>query len=213
MIKGRINISDEIIKRRLSAIIRTQNEEIASKAMDAAVEGGFTTIEFTLTTPGALNLISSFSAKYKDVLIGAGTVMSEKSATEAVKAGARFLVSPIFNQDVIDRAKILDVVSIPGTYTAAEMESAYRKGADFVKLFPAPVNLAQYIEFLLGPLPYLKIIPTSGVNYENMLDVLKAGAACIGFTNSLFHAQDLTNRNFKSIKLRALKINRRLKEV
>jgi len=210
MFQGRKNISAELIKRRISAIIRTNDQDLAAKAIDSVIEAGFKTVEFTLTTPGSLNLISSFSAKYKDVLIGAGTVMSVKSAQDAVKAGARFLVSPTFNKDVVSTANKLDVVSIAGTYTANEMESAHNAGSDFVKLFPAPGNLSEYISFLLGPLPHLKIIPTAGVNYENMLPILRAGAAGMGFTNSLFHAQDMKNHNFLSIKNRAGKIVQRL---
>ena len=87
---------------------------------------------------------------------------------------------------------------------------AARAGADFVKLFPAPANVAEYIRFILAPLPYLKIFPTSGVNLDNMLDVLQAGAAGIGFVRPLFDPEMIRNKNYGGIRQRAEAIVERL---
>ena len=135
--KNREHIKSELLERKISAIIRTDNQKVAEQAMQAAVDGGFRVVEFTLTTPGSLNLITQFREN-DDLIVGAGTVMSPIIVQEAVEAGAQFLVSPVCNVDVIKEAEKLDVVSIPGTFTATEMETAHRAGADFVKLFPAP---------------------------------------------------------------------------
>jgi len=206
---GREYIKSEILERKISAIIRTDNQKVAEQAMRAAVAGGFTVVEFTLTTPGALNLITQFREN-DDLIVGAGTVMSPTIVQEAVEAGAQFLVSPVCNVDVIQEAEKLDVVSIPGTFTATEMETAHRAGADFVKLFPAPENVAEYIRFILAPLPYLKIFPTSGVNLDNMLDVLQAGAAGTGFVGPLFDPEMIRNKNYDGIRQRAEAIVERL---
>ena len=206
---GREHIKSELLERKISAIIRTDNQKVAEQAMQAAVAGGFRVVEFTLTTPGALNLITQFREN-DDLIVGAGTVMSPTIAHEAVEAGAQFLVSPVCNVDVIQEAEKLDVVSIPGTFTATEMETAHRAGADFVKLFPAPENVAEYIRFILAPLPYLKIFPTSGVNLDNMLDVLQAGAAGIGFVRPLFDPEMIRNKNYGGIRQRAEAIVERL---
>jgi len=203
----------KILDRRISAIIRTADQQLAADAMDAAIAGGFRIVEFTMTTPGALELISTFSARRDELLVGAGTVLAAEDATHAVKSGAQFLVSPVCNPDVIAKAKELETVVIPGTFTATEMLSAFQLGADLVKLFPAPANLAQYIAFILGPMPYLKIFPTAGVDIQNMIDVLRAGAAGIGFVGSLFHPDDLATKNFTAIKERAAAINHRLTEL
>ena len=206
---GREHIKSELLERKISAIIRTDNQKVAEQAMQAAVDGGFRVVEFTLTTPGSLNLITQFREN-DDLIVGAGTVMSPTIAQEAVEAGAQFLVSPVCNVDVIQEAEKLDVVSIPGTFTATEMETAHRAGADFVKLFPAPENVAEYIRFILAPLPYLKIFPTSGVNLDNMLDVLQAGAAGIGFVRPLFDPEMIRNKNYGGIRQRAEAIVERL---
>jgi Entner-Doudoroff aldolase len=206
---GREEIKSELLERKISAIIRTDNHKVAEQAMHAAVDGGFRVVEFTLTTPGSLNLITQFREN-DDIIVGAGTVMSPTIVQEAVEAGAQFLVSPVCNVDVIQEAEKLDVVSIPGTFTATEMETAHRAGADFVKLFPAPANVAEYIRFILAPLPYLKIFPTSGVNLDNMLDVLQAGAAGTGFVRPLFDPEMIRNKNYDGIRQRAEAIVERL---
>ena len=206
---GREHIKSELLERKISAIIRTDNQKVAEQAMRAAVAGGFRVVEFTLTTPGALNLITQFREN-DDLIVGAGTVMSPTIVQEAVEAGAQFLVSPVCSVDVIQEAKKLDVVTIPGTFTATEMESAHRAGADFVKLFPAPANVAEYIRFILAPLPHLKIFPTSGVNLDNMLDVLQAGAAGTGFVRPLFNPEMIRNKNYDGIRQRAEAIVERL---
>ena len=116
----REHIKSELLERKISAIIRTDDQKVAEQAMQAAVDGGFRVVEFTLTTPGSLNLITQFREN-DDLIVGAGTVMSPIIVQEAVEAGAQFLVSPVCNVDVIQEAEKLDVVSIPGTFTATEM--------------------------------------------------------------------------------------------
>ena len=206
---SREHIKNDLLERKISAIIRTDNQKVAEQAMQTAVDGGFRVVEFTLTTPGALNLITQFREN-DDLIVGAGTVMSPTLVQEAVQAGAQFLVSPVCNIHVIQEAVKLNVVSIPGTFTPTEMETAYQAGADFVKLFPAPANVAEYIRFILAPQPYLKIFPTSGVNLDNMLDVLESGAAAVGFVRPLFDPEMIRKKNYDDIRHRAEAIVERL---
>jgi len=203
---SRKEIRDGLLARKISAIVRTDEQSVAEQAMAAAVEGGFRIIEFTLNTPGALELITKFRSMDESLLVGAGTVMTPQAAKEAVNAGAQFIVSPVCDPAVIRKAGEMEVVSIPGTQTPTEMQRAYETGADFVKLFPSPPNVAEYIRYVLGPQPHLKIFPTSGVNLDNMVAVLEAGAAGVGFVGPLFDPQSMRNRNFDDIRERAEKI-------
>ena len=203
---SRKEIRDGLLARKISAIVRTDDQYVAEQAMAAAVEGGFRVIEFTLNTPGALELITQFRSMDESLLVGAGTVMTPQAAKEAVNAGAQFIVSPVCDPAVIREAGEMGVVSIPGTQTPTEMQRAHETGADFVKLFPAPPNVAEYIRYVLGPQPHLKIFPTSGVNLDNMVEVLQAGAAGVGFVGPLFDPQSMLNRNFDDIRERAEKI-------
>jgi Entner-Doudoroff aldolase len=205
----RIATAAEIGRQRVSAIIRTQDERLAADAMWAAVQGGFRMVEFTLTTPGALRLLAEFS-RNTELLVGAGTVLSVDQTRAAFEAGARFIVSPICDPAVIAAARELGAASMPGTFTPTEMVAAQRHGADFVKLFPAPANVAEYIRAVLGPLPHLRIFPTAGVHADNFIEVLRAGAAGVGFVRSLFDPEDLARRDFAAIERRAAEICRRL---
>lgn len=191
---------------RLSAIIRTRDQRLAHDAMTAAVEGGFRVVEFTLTTPGALELITQFSQN-EELLVGAGTVMTVEQARLAVGAGARFLVSPICDPLVLAAAQALEVVTIPGAYTPTEMETAVRAGADFVKVFPAHANGPDIVRAILGPLPHLKLFPTAGVTSENFTEFLDAGCAGVGFVASLFDPVDLASGQFDRIRRRSSDIH------
>lgn len=200
---------ERILRERVSAIIRTADRHLAADAMRAAVAGGFRLVEFTLTTPGAYELISEFAGDDR-LLVGAGTVLTVAQARDAWNAGARFLVSPVCDPAVIGAAGELGAVSIPGTFTATEMQAAHRAGADFVKLFPAPSDVPSYVSALLGPLPHLRVFPTSGVTEENFVAVLQAGAAGVGFVKPLFRPDELASRDFAAIERRARRIHERL---
>ena len=198
-----------IERERISAIIRTNDQVLAGEAMRAAVDGGFRIVEFTLTTPGALELIAEFSRK-ADLLVGAGTVLTPGQARKAAAAGARFLVSPICDPIIVAQAASLDVACIPGAYTPTEMETAHRLGADFVKVFPAPAGGVGFIEAVRAPLPHLRLFPTAGVTSENFVDFLNAGCAGVGFVKSLFEPSELAHGDFAAIRKRATEITRRL---
>jgi Entner-Doudoroff aldolase len=190
---------------RISAIIRSKDRNLARNAITAAIDGGFRIVEFTLTTPDALGLISEFS-KRDDLLVGAGTVLTREDVRMSIDAGARFLVSPVCDPDIINDMNEQGAVSVPGTHTPTEMYRATQVGADIVKLFPAPANVVEYVASILGPLPDLRIFPTAGVDERNFPDVLKAGAFGVGFVRSLFAPVDLANGNFAAIEMRAQRI-------
>lgn len=197
---------DDFVKQfgaaRASAILRTDGKEKARLAMDAAVMGGFRFCEFTLTVPGALELVREFS-KRNGLVVGAGTVLTPEEARAAVDAGARFLVSPVVDEGVIQEATRLGVAMIPGCSTPTEMLRAHRAGAPLQKLFPAPGTGPAWVAQTLGPLPFLRIVPTSGVTLENAAAYLKAGAFAVGFVNSLFDPADLAAGRFEAIDERA----------
>jgi 2-dehydro-3-deoxyphosphogluconate aldolase/(4S)-4-hydroxy-2-oxoglutarate aldolase len=199
----------QIQNLRVGAIIRTKSAEVAAQAIEAVISGGFRMVEFTLTTPDALGLVSRFSAN-EELLVGAGTVMSPEQVRQVVDAGARFIVSPIFDPEVVAECVRLGVVSIPGTQTPTEMVAADRAGADLIKIFPSPANLPLFVRQVRGPLPHLRLYPTAGVSCENYLDVLRAGAFGVGFVTPLFQPEDLAAGDFEAIRQRAASIIRGL---
>ena len=208
---GRQRISASIARERVSAIIRMDDQGLAARAFEAATEGGFRLVEFTMTTPGALELIARF-AENPDLIVGAGTVMTPSMARDAVGAGAKFLVSPHCDPEVVAAAAALDVPSIPGAYTPTEMETAHRLGVDFVKVFPEPAGGIDFIRAVRAPLPHLRLFPTAGVTPDNFVEYLDAGCAGVGFVRSLFVPSDLAARDFGAIRDRARRITQRLAE-
>ena len=187
---------------RASAILRTSIGEAAGPAMEAAVRGGFGVLEFTLTVPGALDRIAEFAGR-DDVIVGAGTVLTVQDARESVVRGASFLVSPVVDEAVIEEALSLGVCILPGCHTPTEMLRAHRAGAPLVKLFPAPATGPDYVRACLAPLPFLRIVPTNGVDERNARAWLDAGCFAVGFVASLFDAADLREGRFDAIEERA----------
>jgi Entner-Doudoroff aldolase len=190
---------------KASAILRTTIEDAAAPAMEAALRGGFRIAEFTLTTPGALDLIGAFSRR-PGIVVGAGTVLTAEEARDAVNAGAAFLVSPVVDEAVIEAALALDVAILPGTQTPTEMLRAWRAGAQVQKLFPAPGTGPDYVKACLGPMPFLRIVPTSGIDESNAARYLAAGAFAVGFTNTLFDAGDLAAGRYEAVERRARRL-------
>jgi 2-dehydro-3-deoxyphosphogluconate aldolase / (4S)-4-hydroxy-2-oxoglutarate aldolase len=193
---------DEFGRVRVSAILRTNDQRQAAEAMAAALRGGFTIVEFTLTIPGVYELIQEFSA-HEGVLVGAGTVLDVEQARRAVAAGATFLVSPIVDEAVIAAAGALGVAAMPGTHTPTEMVRAHRAGAQLCKLFPAPAGGPAWLRSVLGPLPFLKVVPTNGIDLDNMNEWFRAGAHAGGFVASLFAPEDLAAGRWDAIEARA----------
>ncbi len=193
---------DRFWQEGAAAIIRTDEQATARGAIQAAVRAGFRVVEFTLGCPGAYELIEEFAAD-ATLMVGVGTVLRPGQARDAVAAGARFVVSPVTDEAVIGAALELGVLAMPGTYTATEMQRAHRAGAQLQKLFPAPASGPQYVSMMLGPLPFLRIVPTSGVTAENAADWFAAGVFAVGFVGSLFEPKFLRERDFDAIEARA----------
>ncbi len=187
---------------KASAILRTTETRAARPAMEAALQGGFKIIEFTMTTPGALDLIGEFASR-TDIVVGAGTVLTADEARAAVEAGAGYLVSPVVDEAVIDAAIAMDVAVMPGTHTPTEMLRAHRAGAPLQKLFPAPGIGPAFVKACLGPMPFLRIVPTSGVDETNAAAYLQAGAFGVGFVAPLFDPGDMAAGRYDRIEQRA----------
>ncbi len=187
------------------AIIRASTEEQARSAADAAIRGGFRAVEFTMTTPGVLDLVAE-TADRPGIVVGAGTVLTPGDAREAVGAGARFLVSPVMDEQVITLADELGVAAVPGCHTPTEMWRAHRAGAPLVKLFPAAANGPDAVRSILGPMPFLRIVPTNGVGEHNVVNYLAAGAFAAGFVRALFDPSDLAHGRWDAIATRARRV-------
>jgi 2-dehydro-3-deoxyphosphogluconate aldolase/(4S)-4-hydroxy-2-oxoglutarate aldolase len=184
---------DAVFRHRAIAILRGQHQGRAAAAMEAAVGAGFRLLEFTVSTPGAYDLIAEF-ARRPGLIVGAGTVLDLPSLEAAVGAGAKFLVSPVLDPQIIAAARELDVAMLPGCFTPTELLQAHRAGAPVRSCSRRRPTSRAYVRAVLGPMPFLRMIPTNGVHGGNASEVLAAGAVGIGFTTSLFDLSEVEHR-------------------
>jgi 2-dehydro-3-deoxyphosphogluconate aldolase/(4S)-4-hydroxy-2-oxoglutarate aldolase len=171
-------------------IIRTHSPELALRAARAVHAGGVRVVEITMAVPNALSLIEVLADEFgHDVLLGVGTVLDARTARACVAAGAQFIVAPGFDPETVQAVHELDRAVLPGALTPTEIISAWKAGADIVKVFPCgAVGGARYIRALRAPLPQIKLMPTGGVTLETVPDFIAAGAAALGVGN---HVIDL----------------------
>jgi len=197
-----MSVIDLLAAERALAIIRARDTRTAAEGMDAAVRGGYRILEFTMDTPGALELIETF-ARRDGLTVGAGTVLDADQAEAAVARGARFLVSPVVDATVIAAASRLGVPMLPGAATPTEMWRAHRAGAGAVKLYPAPAAGPAWVRVVLGPMPFLRIVPTQGVDAGNAAAWLDAGCLAVGSGAYLFPPEALVARAWDEVESRA----------
>ncbi len=186
------------------AIIRADNSAQLVDATQALIEGGVTTIEVTMTTPNALQVIRDTTQKFgSKLLMGVGTVLDDITARLAMEAGARFVVTPTLRLDVITICHRYSIPVMTGSYTPTEMLTAHEAGSDFIKLFPADQLGASYIKTVRGPLPQLSIVPTGGVTVATCGDFIKAGCVAVGVGSSLVSKSILDKRDWKTLSEQA----------
>lgn len=171
----------------LVAVVRAENEEDAIKISDACLKGGCTSIELTFTVPGADKVIASLANKYPngEMMLGAGTVLDSETARIAILAGANFIVSPSFNIETAKLCNRYGVPYMPGCATITEVITAMEAGVDIVKIFPADLYGPRIIKDIKGPLPQAQMMPTGGVDVDNVHEWIKAGVVCVGAGSSL----------------------------
>jgi 2-dehydro-3-deoxyphosphogluconate aldolase / (4S)-4-hydroxy-2-oxoglutarate aldolase len=195
-------VIERIKSERAVAVIRTDSIERALGAAKSATAGGFRAIEITFSFSEASIAIAKL-AENSDLLVGAGTILNRDQVHEAVVAGARFLVSPCVLPEVIDAARELKVVMIPGAFTPTEIYTAYSLGADIVKIFPAVKFGPEYLKAVRGPLPQIPIMPTSGVDASNVADWFRAGAVAVGAVSTVFDPALIQKGDWDALTKRA----------
>lgn len=194
----------QIIESGIVAVVRLREASAVRHVVDALLAGGVTTIEITMTVPGALKVIETVAADLPDgMLLGAGTVTDPQSARDVVAAGAKFVVSPIFDPRIVGAAHEVGAASLPGCYTPTEIFEATRQGADIVKVFPAGTLGPSFLRDVLAPLPNLKLLPTGGVTLENAGQWIEAGAVAVGIGSALVSAAAVKEARFDEITRQA----------
>jgi 2-dehydro-3-deoxyphosphogluconate aldolase/(4S)-4-hydroxy-2-oxoglutarate aldolase len=186
-----------IVDCGVMAIVRFHRSEELVKVAQAIRAGGVDVIEFTMTTPNALGIIEVSATEFgEEVLLGAGTVLDPETARAAILSGARYIVSPTSNPQVIELCHRYGVIVVPGALTPTEILTAWEMGADLVKVFPAAGMGPGYIKAILSPLPQVKLLPTGGVSLRNAAQFIKAGAVAVAAGSSLVDRKAVAERDF-----------------
>ncbi|WP_239750540.1 bifunctional 4-hydroxy-2-oxoglutarate aldolase/2-dehydro-3-deoxy-phosphogluconate aldolase [Mammaliicoccus sp. H-M34] len=197
----------KIIKEtKLIAILRNADPNNILPIVKTLYKAGVRAIEVTMNSPKALESIELIANEMKGkVVVGAGTVLDAESARLAILSGATFILSPTVNKDTIRMSKKYGAVSIPGALTPTEILEAYEYGGDIIKVFPTTTMGPEYIKDLQGPLPHIPLLPTGGVDLNNVEDFIKAGAVGVGLGSALVNTKvEITDGYYDDLKKTAL---------
>jgi 2-dehydro-3-deoxyphosphogluconate aldolase / (4S)-4-hydroxy-2-oxoglutarate aldolase len=196
-------ILSKLRTEKVVALIRAESPDGLLDCAKALAEGGLTSIELTMTTPGAIRMLEKASAELPEFLFGLGTVLDAETARVGILAGAKFIVTPALRPDVITLCRRYSVPVFSGAFTPTEIVNAWEAGADAAKVFPAEFFGPAYIKSIKAPLPHIELLPTGGVNAENVGEFLKAGAFATAAGSSLVEAKALKEKNWDAITARA----------
>lgn len=180
-------IISKLTEGGLVAVVRAESSEQALKITEACVKGGVVGIEITFTVPGADQVIRDLVKVYGqgEIIIGAGTVMDPETARIAILAGAQYIVSPYLNIGTVKLCNRYRVPCMPGAMSIKEVVEGMEAGADIIKIFPGDLFGPKIIKAILGPIPYARLMPTGGVDVDNVDQWIKAGAVAVGVGSAL----------------------------
>ncbi|MBD3426505.1 MAG: bifunctional 4-hydroxy-2-oxoglutarate aldolase/2-dehydro-3-deoxy-phosphogluconate aldolase [Candidatus Omnitrophica bacterium] len=184
----------------LMGIVRGVSLQDMGKLAETAVEAGLRTMEITMNTPGAKELISLSREIAGDRMqIGAGTVLSSEDLDGALRSGASFIVMPSYIEEVVEACNDRGVAVFPGAFTPGEVLTSWRAGASMVKVFPSGMFGPRYIRELKGPYDRIKLMAVGGVRVDNIAEYFSSGADAVAFGSSVFRRDWLQRKDFGSI--------------
>lgn len=200
-------------KERIIVIIRHNRPFDVEGLFQTVLDAGLHVIEITLNTPQSFNLIDiavkSFGAKMR---IGAGTVLSPTELRKALDVGVHFIVSPIFNQEMVEYCSERKVPVFPGALTPTEIYNAFQAGAHMVKVFPASMFGPSYLKSIKAPLPDIKILAVGGVKDNNVKDYLSNGADAVAIGAGIVKPEWVEQQNFPAIKDRIIRFRKAINQ-
>jgi len=206
---------DKLKDSGVVSIIRGSKPEDVLSITEALLNGGVRAVEITADSPGITGSIEAVKKEFGDEMsVGVGTVLDPETARITIMSGASFVISPSVNVETIRLTKRYGAISIPGAFTPTEILTAYESGADIVKLFPARALGANFIKDVHGPLAHIPIMPTGGIDVDNMEEYFRAGAFAVGIGGSLVNGnKEMTKEELSQITARARAFMQKFKEI
>jgi 2-dehydro-3-deoxyphosphogluconate aldolase/(4S)-4-hydroxy-2-oxoglutarate aldolase len=200
----KVDVLRSIRSMGLLAVIRGPSEDLTIRMVEALVAGGVAGIEITYSTPNAEGVMKTLADRYGDaIVLGMGTLTESDQADMAKQAGARFLVSPVCDPQLIEAMVSSGLLVMAGALTPTEVLGAFRAGSDVVKVFPGSLVGPSYLKALHGPFPDIPLMPTGGVSATNVADWIAAGAVAVGAGSELCSPALAKAGRFEEISQRA----------
>jgi 2-dehydro-3-deoxyphosphogluconate aldolase/(4S)-4-hydroxy-2-oxoglutarate aldolase len=188
----------------LLAVIRGPAPDLTVKMIEALVDGGVYGIEVTYSTPNAAEVVETIHQKMGErLLLGMGTLTDPEQAAEAKAAGASFLVSPHYEAELAEAMCTSGLAVMIGAFTPSEVFRAYKSGSDVVKIFPGSLGGPAYLKALRGPFPHIPLMPTGGVDADNLGAWFAAGAYAVAAGSQLCPVELAKAGQFDEIRARA----------
>ena len=195
---------DRVRTLGLLAVIRGPSPELTLEMVAALVAGGVYGIEITYSTPEAARVVKALHNEHGErVLLGMGTLTKPDQVAEAKEAGAQFIVSPHYDDELAQAMVSSGLGVMIGALTPSEIVQAYRRGSDIVKIFPGSLGGPAYMKAIRGPLPEIPMMPTGGVEVDNIADWFAAGAVAVGAGSNLCPTAWAKEGRFGDITARA----------
>ncbi|MCJ1764803.1 bifunctional 2-keto-4-hydroxyglutarate aldolase/2-keto-3-deoxy-6-phosphogluconate aldolase [Mammaliicoccus sciuri] len=197
-------ILNQLHENYLVAVVRGNDEDETKKIVDEIIKGGFKNIEITFTVPNAEEVINQVHKQYgDDIVLGAGTVLDAATAQIAINKGAQYIVSPHLDTNISKLCNVYSIPYLPGCSSATEIIEALRYGSDLIKLFPGGQLGAGFIKDIKGPVPNVELMPSGGVNLDNVSDWIEKGSFAVGIGGDL--TKKFTGNNYEVISEKAQK--------
>ncbi|GGB31946.1 bifunctional 4-hydroxy-2-oxoglutarate aldolase/2-dehydro-3-deoxy-phosphogluconate aldolase [Virgibacillus dakarensis] len=195
---------NKLVSSGIVAVVRKIDPDKVTPLVDSLVAGGVTGIEITMNSKNSLEKISELKSKYgEQTVVGAGTVLNQKQAKEAIVAGADFIFAPTLDRDTIEYTKREGKIMIPGAFTPTEIYQGYIWGADIIKVFPASVLGPKFIKDIKGPLGEIQVMPTGGISLNNIKSFFETGSIAVGVGGSLVQSELINQNKWEELEVLA----------
>ncbi len=189
---SKTEVIEKIREVGIIPVVRAGSHEEAQTVIKALIAGGINVLEVTMTIPNAVELIARLTGEYRNAtVIGAGTVLDKQTAEKCIEAGAKFIVSPILDLETVSFCNENEIAVLAGALTPTEIFTAWKAGADLVKVFPvSAMGGVSYLKAIKTVFPQIEFVPTGGINLENAVDYIKSGAFAVGMGGELIKGQE-----------------------
>lgn len=176
---------DKLKQEKVVAVLRADSIEEAMQYVDSIYAGGMKALELTYSIPNVCELIKQVVTKYPDSLVGIGSVLTVKQASDALEAGATYVVSPGYVESVQEYCNQVGAIYMPGAMTVSEIIRSIEQGNDVAKVFPGDVLGTSFIKAVKAPMPNANLMVTGGVDVNNVKEWFNAGVTLVGVGSSL----------------------------